>query len=979
MRPARPANRGGLRSRRSRRQADDEEVPEVYREMLAEAEAREDGLAESDRPRKRFKPAGQRATSARARAVEDTTRDAVGTGGEATKRPQIVYNSPSEESDESDIEWEEVDIQKAATPDSVARVSGDDDEPLQITFDNHGDQKRRILRRKPVTAAEKRIRLDVHKTHLLCLLCHVQRRNLWCNDEEVQGFLKNMLSKHVISQLNPPENKPQHTRSAMFLDGLNRAGEIFHRRFRVTKPGLRRAHWSEDLEALKRKTEGIMSDAELFLDREDFCKQARAMQGSRDLGAQLFCALLRSAAVEARLVCSLQPLPFSGTTGDIPIRPERQPIVISSDDHDSLTEGQAKSDTSPRPSPIRRLGRPGFKPAPVSKAFIGRPPPPRESSYPVFWVEAFNEAFQKWVVIDPVVTKTLAKPHKLEPPATDPYNLLSYVVAFEEDASARDVTRRYTKVFNAKIRKNRVESTKNGEAWWERVLQLFEKPFLEDRDELEIGELTAKTASEPMPRNVQDFKDHPIYALERHLRRNEVIFPKRVTGHVNLGKSGAKGQALEPVYRRSDVHVLRSANKWYRLGRDIKLGEQALKRIPARNKPVNIDDDENSDMAEETALYAFFQTELYKPPPVVQGRIPKNAYGNLDVYVPSMVPPGGVHVPHPEAARAARTLGIDYADTVTGFNFKGRHGTAVFNGIVVASEYREAVIEVIRCFEDEKLQNKQEQKAAEVLRLWRHFLLKLRIAERVKGYTVEGEADDEDSVGVVGQSDVEDMGGGFLLESDKGIAELTTRAATGASTSIDETGGGFLPESDDSFATNSKFESLKHSHQSTKGKDPLPIDADGPIGGGFVPGEPTNNPTANTSTRAARSKYSLIVTPRETPAGLEDRTEPNQPTQSWPHDKMAPGTSARAAISVVSSVHDSTSAAAESPIVVDLSVNDPVSPSIEMFSHAPSQAKSQVPSESVEVLSQNSEEIEGSLLSEDPEDEDAVPEWLMSD
>ena len=45
----------------------------------------------------------------------------------------------------------------------------------------------------------------------------------------------------------------------------------------------------------------------------------------------------------------------------------------------------------------------------------------------------------------------------------------------------------------------------------------------EDRDELEGGELNATSAAEPMPRNVQDFKGHPIYALERHLRRNEIM------------------------------------------------------------------------------------------------------------------------------------------------------------------------------------------------------------------------------------------------------------------------------------------------------------------------------------------------------------------------------------------------------------------------------------------------------------------------
>ena len=76
-----------------------------------------------------------------------------------------------------------------------------------------------------------------------------------------------------------------------------------------------------------------------------------------------------------------------------------------------------------------------------------------------------------------------------------------------------------------------------------------------------------RQAREPMPRNVQDFKNHPIYALERHLRRNEVIHPKTESGKVAAGKSG-----LEPVYRRRDVHVVRSAEAWYKLGSDIKVG-----------------------------------------------------------------------------------------------------------------------------------------------------------------------------------------------------------------------------------------------------------------------------------------------------------------------------------------------------------------------------------------------------------------------
>ncbi len=53
-------------------------------------------------------------------------------------------------------------------------------------------------------------------------------------------------------------------------------------------------------------------DAETIYEKSDFQEAAKKLKGSRDLGAQLFCALLRSADVETRLVSSLQPLSFNG-------------------------------------------------------------------------------------------------------------------------------------------------------------------------------------------------------------------------------------------------------------------------------------------------------------------------------------------------------------------------------------------------------------------------------------------------------------------------------------------------------------------------------------------------------------------------------------------------------------------------------------------------------------------------------------------
>lgn len=62
-----------------------------------------------------------------------------------------------------------------------------------------------------------------------------------------------MLPKKVITLLHPDEHKPHYIRSTTFMDGLNQAGDAFARRFRVTKPGMKRAHWAEDETRLKEK------------------------------------------------------------------------------------------------------------------------------------------------------------------------------------------------------------------------------------------------------------------------------------------------------------------------------------------------------------------------------------------------------------------------------------------------------------------------------------------------------------------------------------------------------------------------------------------------------------------------------------------------------------------------------------------------------------------------------------------------------
>jgi xeroderma pigmentosum group C-complementing protein len=76
------------------------------------------------------------------------------------------------------MDWEEVGLRKDGV-EETAEEDVEDEKPMELVLDT-GDvrsPRRGTARRKPSTAIEKKMRLEVHKTHLLCLLAHVHLRN----------------------------------------------------------------------------------------------------------------------------------------------------------------------------------------------------------------------------------------------------------------------------------------------------------------------------------------------------------------------------------------------------------------------------------------------------------------------------------------------------------------------------------------------------------------------------------------------------------------------------------------------------------------------------------------------------------------------------------------------------------------------------------------------------------------------------------
>ncbi|KAF8429638.1 hypothetical protein EV426DRAFT_703435 [Tirmania nivea] len=764
---AQPSDRGGAAARGRRRPAStagEPVLPDVYQEML-----RESGVDASVTRQKRRKvekegdesidtswpTAPEPAVASSSKLVQKDVR------AKYREKLELVEETDEQlddsDDDDNEVDWEDVDLTTAL------ELKPAEPAVLEVTLNDICEMERPTFERRKVTVMDRKIRLEVHKLHLLCLMAHVSRRNKWCNNKQVQANLQRQFQDDtLISNLNPAPQLYQLERNTRFLRGLTEVKNLWRRKFWITRRGLAKPFWRDmvNLDKIPQQDDGDPP-----MSKGDFIGASQNLTGSRDIGAQLFCALLRSLGVTTRLVCSLQPLPFSfahkGTTQSL--------SRFASKKEESASPLPAAPGKAPLKEPLASPVPPHYNPR-ISSAqrevlaslrsapsMAGQSPPmtphvpargtiliKNESQYPVYWVEAWNVATQGWVPVDPLVLNKVGLASRFEPPQAYLDNSMSYVAAFEEEGHVKDVTRRYANNYNAKTRKLRLNATKGGEMWWLNLLRIFERGWDLDRDQVEDSELANKELREGIPSSIIDLKDHPLFALKRHLRRNQVIFPERPVGSVT-GGTGSKA-VIETVYRRQDVKIVRSPIQWYRLGREIRIGEQPLKYVTARKRKRRGEigeDEEDEGENEETGLYAIFQTEEYTPPPVVDGMVPKNSFGNIDIYVPSMVPKGGIHVPQDkDAVRAAKIIGIDFAEAVTAFEYKGRQMSAVTNGIVIAEQYKAALYAVLDAIIAEKEEEDAEKRSLEKLRLWKRFLLGLRIRERIEneyGNVKEGE------------------------------------------------------------------------------------------------------------------------------------------------------------------------------------------------------------------------------------------------
>ncbi|RPA82384.1 Rad4-domain-containing protein [Ascobolus immersus RN42] len=715
---------------------------------------------------------------------------------------------------------------------------------------------------------------------------------------------------------------------------------FWKKRFKVTAPGLRKVGYPPaKLSVIEdRPLISLFDIPGRPKDFDEFLELASKCEGSRDTGEQLFTGLLRGLGLDTRMVFSLQPLGFAFSVAEN--------AFVEEEKEDGDKEGENGNDTkeekkpSPKATPRKPQPVKSRKTRDLRLSIVGsdeelesddddedyeaEPEFDPDLAYPVFWTEIYSPTTLRFYAVDPLTIKRLITereeiPKFFEPKgkaATQSKQVICYVVAFSDDNTAKDVTVRYLNknMFPGKTKGLRLMSTRqpiydvHGEIiaeldidWFEEVMNRYRRKKPTERDKKEDEDLQPHEVEQDFdefPDSIQGYKNHPKYVLRRHLYRDEGIPPDAKPVHYHqVGKD-----KTEPVYRREDVLLCKTIENWYREGRVIKETEEPLKSVHPRAATINrkreIEANKKDGIDVSVGLWAEYQTELYKAPPVVDGKVPRNGYGNCDLYVPSMVPPGGVHLPLKGSKRIAQKLGVDAADAVVGFEFAKKRALPILDGVVVPAEMADVVRDAWRADQAEKQRKADTKRQAASLDRWRRFLMRLRVVERMNedyteltmqvesnpfvstqkrdkegdeqheeeggaiagGFIVDGDEEGHGGGGFLSGNKSEDTGGGFLVSDNEGEkAPRSLRGSLG--------GGGFLPESDaeddhgprslgGGFMADSDAEEAGPSKTAGGGfladSDAENAEPPKPLGGGFIPDSGDEDVLGNANQRRRR-------------------------------------------------------------------------------------------------------------------------------
>lgn len=269
--------------------------------------------------------------------------------------------------------------------------------------------------------------------------------------------------------------------------------------------------------------------------------------------------------------------------------------------------------------------------------------------------------------------------------------------------------------------------------WWEETLDPH-VTFRKEQDQKEDEDINANLIKRPFPTSISAFKNHPLYVLTRHLLKFEAIYPETA---IPLGYI-----KREPIYARECVHVLHSRENWLKEGRAVRVKEEPYKMVKSRPKWKQ--PKENPD-ALDLECFGIWQTEKYIPPPVIDGKIPRNGYGNLELFKPWMLPLGTVHLQVPGLNKVAKKLNIDCVPAMVGWDTHCGFSHPLLDGFIVCEEDKDILLAAWD--EDQEIQKQREKEKREkrVYDNWKLLIKGILIKDRLqRRYDLDAKNEDEE-------------------------------------------------------------------------------------------------------------------------------------------------------------------------------------------------------------------------------------------
>lgn len=698
------------------------------------------------------------------------------------ERGQFGYCDDDEEMNDSD--WEDCPI---PSPAKSVDVEVDDNKDLTIELDDLPPDDKRQKNTYRATAQDKERAELVHKVHLLCLLARGRIVDNACNDPLIQASLLSLLPSFLTKIPNLGKVTVRDVAPLLRWVRGNfavRCTPSSEKSFRTSLAFAleSRRGTSEELGALSVALLRALKLTTRFVSILDVASLKPGGDKDESPGpkrAKMNRGIFRNSTlmVPKHQAISSHQNKSSSHVEDKSLSETSEPQLQDNKDNSSCEAG-----TSSKSEGIRRRGDVEFEMQlamalaatatvnnnqqsseaterkKTTKASDGLSIPDQVMSTafgskkvdsPLCWAEVYCNGENmdgRWVHVD-ALNGTIDAEQNVEAAASACKMFLRYVVAFS-GGGAKDVTRRYCTKWHT-ISSKRVNSS-----WWDMVLAPLREleaaasliPLANNASSSSFGvrtavediELATRALTEPLPTNQQAYKSHELYAIEKWLHKNQILHPK---GPV-LGFC-----AGHCVYPRTCVQTLRTKESWLRDGLQLKANEVPLKILKRNAKVKKVKDfgdgnKESEDGSRCMELYGKWQMEPLCLPHAVNGIVPKNERGQVDVWSEKCLPPGTVHLRFPRIFSIAKRFGIDYAPAMVGFEYKSGRATPVFEGIVVCTEFKDAILEAYA--EEREMREEEERKRneAQAASRWYQLLSSILTRERLKNRYANNSEDD---------------------------------------------------------------------------------------------------------------------------------------------------------------------------------------------------------------------------------------------